>query len=129
MSEKTKKEVVFEMKTYQGQRLEYSAFVEVVSCDGNIMDLDPERSQAIKDLAPDGFDWGYDGGKPAQLALAILLDVTNDAKIALKHYKAFKDAKVRYLSKTWELSEESVRTWLLTVDMETDDADDGLPTV
>ena len=127
MSEKTKKEVIFEMKTYQGQRLEYSAVVEVISSDGSVKNLDPERSQAIKNLDPDGFDWGYDGGKPAQLALAILLDVTNDAKIALKHYKAFKDATVRHLSKTWELSEDAVRTWLIVVDMETEVARDGKP--
>ena len=129
MSEKTKKEVVFEMKTYQGQRLEYSAFVEVISCDGNIMDLDPAASRAIQDHSPDGFDWGYDGDRPAQLALAILLDVTDDAAIALEHYKKFKSAYVVHWENTWELSSEDVRTWLLTVDVETDDADDGLPTV
>ena len=127
MSEKTKKEVVFEMKTYQGQRLEYSGVVEVISCDGNIMDLDPAPSRAIQDHSPDGFDWGYDGGKPAQLALAILLDVTNDAAIALRHYQAFKTAYVAHWGDIWKLSEESVRTWLIVVDVEAEDASDGLP--
>lgn len=36
--------------------------------------LDPRRSQKLWNHSPDGFEWGYGGSGPAQLALAILLD-------------------------------------------------------
>ena len=101
------------MKIYQGKQLQPHPVVEVISSEGSVNYLDPERSQRLQNHSPDGFDWGYDGGKPAQLALAILLDVTDDAAIALAHYQAFKDAKVKHLSNTWELSSEDVREWLL----------------
>lgn len=39
--------------------------------------------------SPLGFDWGYDGSEPAELALNILLHYT-DAVTARKHYQAFK---------------------------------------
>ena len=115
------------MNFYQGKHLQDNIVVEVISSEGSVKDLDPERSQKVKKHTSDGFDWGYDGGKPAQLALAILLDVTNDAEIALRHYQAFKTAYVAHWGDIWELSEESVRTWLIVVDVEAEDASDGLP--
>lgn len=36
--------------------------------------LRPERSQKVRNHSPDGFNWGYGGSGPAQLALAILLE-------------------------------------------------------
>jgi hypothetical protein len=38
--------------------------------------LSPERSQKICNHSPDGFNWGYGGSGPAQLALAIILELT-----------------------------------------------------
>lgn len=38
--------------------------------------LDPIRSQGIRNHSPDGFNWGYCGSGPAQLALAIMLELT-----------------------------------------------------
>lgn len=35
--------------------------------------LDPRPSQKVRNHSPDGFNWGYGGSGPAQLALAILL--------------------------------------------------------
>lgn len=47
------------------------------------------RSLRHKQHSPDGFDFGYGGSAPAQLALALLLDATSEA-FALEHYEAFK---------------------------------------
>jgi hypothetical protein len=41
--------------------------------DGKI--LDPKRSQAYRNHSPDGFSHGYAGSGPAQLALAIMLEL------------------------------------------------------
>ena len=38
--------------------------------------LDPEPSQKIRNHSPDGFNWGYGGSGPAQLALAVVLKLT-----------------------------------------------------
>lgn len=51
--------------------------------------LDPKDSQAIINHSPDGFNWGYQGSGPAQLALAILLDCLG-RETALKYYQKFK---------------------------------------
>jgi hypothetical protein len=51
--------------------------------------LSPLKSQSIVNHSPDGFNWGYSGSGPSQLALAILLEVTNK-ETALKYYQDFK---------------------------------------
>jgi hypothetical protein len=38
--------------------------------------LDPAPSQKVRNHSPDGFNWGYGGSGPAQLALAIMLKLT-----------------------------------------------------
>ncbi len=52
--------------------------------------LDPRRSQYLRNHSPDGFAWGYGGSGPSQLALAILLEVTDSPDVALRHYQDFK---------------------------------------
>lgn len=38
--------------------------------------LDPKKSQKIINHSPDGFNHGYGGSGPSQLALAVVLEVT-----------------------------------------------------
>jgi hypothetical protein len=51
--------------------------------------LDPGPSQKLRNHSPTGFNWGYGGSGPAQLALAILLDHFGE-NIAQEYYQAFK---------------------------------------
>lgn len=51
--------------------------------------LSPEASQKIRNHSPDGFNWGYSGSGPSQLALAILLYCTDESS-AQKFYQQFK---------------------------------------
>ena len=53
-------------------------------------ELSPAPSQKLKNHSPDGFAWGYGGSGPAQLALAILLEITKDEDFSLKKYQDFK---------------------------------------
>jgi hypothetical protein len=46
----------------------------------------PERSQRVRNHSPDGFRWGCGGSGPAQLALALLLELTNE-DLALVWYQ------------------------------------------
>lgn len=48
--------------------------------------LDPKPSQAITNHSPDGFNWGYGGSGPSQLAMAIVLKLTG----AINGYQDFK---------------------------------------
>ena len=51
--------------------------------------LDPKHSQKVYNHSPDGFEWGYGGSGPSQLALAICLELFN-AKVAQEIYQRFK---------------------------------------
>ena len=51
--------------------------------------LSPEKSQKIYNHSPDGFNTGYGGSGPAQLALAILLEIMDEASAKAK-YQQFK---------------------------------------
>ena len=49
-------------------------------------ELQPERSLHVRNHSPTGFSWGYGGIGPEQLALALLLELT-DAAQALRWYQ------------------------------------------
>lgn len=74
--------------------------------------LKPEPSQKIRNHSPDGFEWGYAGSGPAQLAMAILLDVSGDPLLAEALYQAFKRDIVSQLSDTWVIDESAVTMWI-----------------
>jgi hypothetical protein len=59
--------------------------------------LTPERSLALVDHSPSGFECGYSGSGPAQLALALLLYYTGDEAFALDHHQEFKTGVVSQL--------------------------------
>lgn len=58
--------------------------------------LNPETSQRLVNHSPDGFNWGYQGSGPSQLALAILLQFT-DGATACQYYQDFKRAFISNL--------------------------------
>ncbi|WP_115864213.1 DUF6166 domain-containing protein [Halorussus litoreus] len=62
--------------------------------------LTPRRSLELANHSPSGFEWGYGGSGPAQLALALLLDYTDDEEVALAHYTEFKNEVVSKLDCT-----------------------------
>lgn len=53
--------------------------------------LSPKLSQKYHNHSPDGFNWGYGGSGPAQLALAIMLKVTGKAD-------GYQDFKWKYIA-------------------------------
>lgn len=61
--------------------------------------LDPKPSLKIHNHSPDGFNWGYGGSGPAQLALAILLKFMSPED-AQQHYMDFKFSFIAGLPQT-----------------------------
>ena len=52
--------------------------------------LDPVRSQQVRNYSAGGFEWGYGGSGPAQLALALLLEAGLPDEVAKAHCQTFK---------------------------------------
>jgi predicted ribonuclease YlaK len=61
--------------------------------------LDPKASLKLVNHSPDGFNWGYAGSGPAQLALAICLEIMGPDK-ALAIYQDFKFLYITRLPQT-----------------------------
>jgi hypothetical protein len=57
--------------------------------DGQVRFLKPRND--LKDHSPDGLSWGYAGSGPAQLALAMLMEVFDDWERVRPIYQHFKD--------------------------------------
>ena len=76
----------------------------------------PEELKPRTDLrnhSPDGFNWGYQGSGPAQLALALLCDVTGSDKLAATHYQRFKsDHVARWNQDSFETTSVEISHWM-----------------
>lgn len=72
-------------KVYKGIRIDGAPLVTV-----NGVILREELSLAVINHSPTGFEWGYGGSGPAQLALAILLDYTGNQDASARWHQDFK---------------------------------------
>lgn len=98
------------MVTYKGSRKCLSGG-QPVTKDGEI--LDPGPSIAVHNHAPE-FNWGYGGSGPAQLALALLLDVTKDRGLSDQLHQLFKEQFVAGWGDNWEISTKEILDWVAT---------------
>jgi uncharacterized protein DUF6166 len=90
------------VKRYEGRR---EGHVVEVTLNGR--PLDPRFD--LWNHSPTGFEWGYGGSGPAQLALAILADHLGDDEQALALYQSFKRAVVAKLPKRgWTLTSTDI---------------------
>lgn len=104
-------------RTYTGHRNPRSHMTEVRVIDGHGESRWLPLRLDLYNHSPTGFEWGYGGSGPSQLALAILADVVND-RIAMVLHQAYKRAVIAKLprDKSWRIKEqdviENVRTML-----------------
>jgi hypothetical protein len=101
------------MKIYSGKRDKHDhCVVHVIQADGDSHLLDPR----FKDCShsPTGFEWGYTGSGPAQLAFAILADAVH---IELAHalHQRFKFAVIGQLARRepWRITEQQVLDFVM----------------
>jgi hypothetical protein len=91
------------MKTYTGERTADGCAVTVTD-GGGPRGLDPRFD--LRTHSPTGFEWGYGGSGPAQLALALAADVLDDDEAALDIYQRLKFRVVgRLAADGWTLTE------------------------
>jgi len=90
------------MRIYQGIRQGRAVDVTVNGCR-----LNPRFD--LWNHSPTGFEWGYGGSGPAQLALALLADHLGDDEQALNLYQRFKWAVIAELpGKQWRLTSREI---------------------
>jgi hypothetical protein len=94
------------MKTYVGRRIAGECVVTV--------DNRPLRKRTdLRNHSPTGFEWGYAGSGPAQLALAILADASGNDELALSLYQAFKSRIVTRMPESgWVIGQRRVLQWI-----------------
>lgn len=92
------------MKLYSGLRTERGCEVTV---DGELLDLKLD----VKNISPSGFEWGYQGDGPSQLAVAILCDYFDDTEPekVLRIYREFRDKVFIDLKRDqWDLTTREI---------------------
>lgn len=114
------------MKTYVGER---PADEEIGDCRVMVVRDDGRSSYPLPHVvihSPTGFEWGYGGSGPADLALSILADLLQEPisrvlaawrgsghSRALDLHQHFKFAFIGGLDrKGWRLTEEVIRRWM-----------------
>ena len=85
------------MKVYEGGR----------GLEGSTVTVDGRPLSARHDLmciSRTGFEWGFEGPAPAQLALALLADHLGNGADALRLHRAFMREVVARLDNAWRLT-------------------------
>lgn len=83
-------------------------------------ELTPDRSLDLVNHSPSGFEVGYRGNGPAQLACALLLNYYDDEQFAREHYIAFRNQVVSQLecdgaAACWHLTGEEIDAAMATL--------------
>jgi hypothetical protein len=96
---------------YQGTR-DASGLCRVIRSDGTDLPLRLD----VRSHSPAGFQWGYGGSGPAQLALAILLDAAEgtytEGQVEGIHQRFKAEQIVSIDVDVWVMFCKDVRTWL-----------------
>ena len=89
------------MATYRGDR----------TLDGLEVRADDElldTRSGSKAFSENGFEWGYEGDEPRQLAFAILSHFFDDDEQASKHADAFMRGVVANFNNEWEMTADDI---------------------
>ncbi len=120
-------DIIVIMKIYSGIRIavkpypaEPRVFVDNTDFPGrkNFETLMLEKSLKVRNHSPTGFEWGYGGSGPHQLALALLMDATGDNDVAEKFYCDFLTTHVIHWRRdddetcNWSISDDYIKVWV-----------------
>lgn len=97
------------MGRYVGRRADDRG-ARVLFDDGSFASVLNKRLD-LRNHSPDGFNWGYGGSGPAQLALAILAHQMGD-EFALEHYQDYKREVIAMIdTEQFEIKAADVKLW------------------
>lgn len=96
--------------TYKGKRTNEGVGPQIVLRNERL--LSPKASLKLYPHSPDGFNWGYGGSGPAQLALALLYNATHDKNLALDNHQSFKWEWVSRWGDNWQITDQDILAWL-----------------
>lgn len=108
------------MRSFFGYRDERGCCVNVVDDGVEPVPGSPNSVQPLPlhlevwNHSPTGFEWGYGGSGPAQLALAILAEVLGPKKrlaVEVLH-QSFKWDYVAKWGERWRITEDEVKAWV-----------------
>ena len=93
--------------------------------DGHVRFLNPRND--LMNHSPDGLSWGYAGSGPAQLALALLMEVLNDWERVQAIYQRFKEHFVARIPQhtNWTADGADVLELALTIEQASTNASSG----
>ena len=90
-----------------------TAGVYRVYANNDVQEISPVRSRMVYDHSPTGFEWGYGGSGPAQLALALLLETTDDEELSASLYQSFKnDLIAKMPHECWAIGTGLIEKWI-----------------
>jgi hypothetical protein len=117
-----------DLKIYHGCRNRDGVCdVWVVDDPTNVITQEGINDAAARDLplrldrwnhSPTGFEWGYGGSGPAQLALALLADALREDQLARNYHQEFKWKVISQLPDSWTLTASEVRKFVATLQQE-----------
>lgn len=96
-----------DMKTYTGDRTIDG--IKVLA-DGQLL---PDRID-LRRYAEMGFEWGYEGAEPRQLAFALLLDHTGNLNLSADSSESFMKVMVANFDNEWSITSADIESWLLS---------------
>lgn len=95
-----------------GMRIHGDAHVRVSKDNGPSISLNPRFD--LHNHSPDGFNWGYNGAGPTQLALALMADALGDDSVAVLWYMDFRREVVAHFhDDDFTLPEEVIVEWMI----------------
>jgi Family of unknown function (DUF6166) len=103
-------------KLYVGRRDKNgTASVRVIEADGDSHTL--RKRLDLANHSPTGFEWGYGGSGPAQLALALLADALETAdSTALRFHQRFKRMCVAQMPReAWSMTANTVCRYAVVI--------------
>ncbi|CAA6803176.1 MAG: Unknown protein [uncultured Sulfurovum sp.] len=94
------------MGTFKGMRTKNGAFVTYA-------DIPLDLRLDLKVHSPMGFEWGYNGSGPKQLALAILARILTNEKVVLEYYESFAKEYIEIMETSeWIIEDKIILNWL-----------------
>lgn len=105
-------------RVYRGKRITQAGAAAVIFHDPPATPRPLPKRLDLRGHSPDGFQWGYSGSGPAQLALALCADATGDDELAIRIYQRFKEEILAPLQENeWAMAALSIREFAASLDI------------